>query len=320
LDTPDVASLLDRVPGWEGRAHVVGALGGGITNRNLLIEVRRERGDAERFVLRLPGRSTDLLEIRRDVEFEAASRAASLGIAPPVAAFLQPEGCLVTKFVDGTALTPETLATPARLADITAMLHEFHASGPLAADFDAFRVPHLHREAAESRGIAVPAGFSLAATAAETIQKAFDVSPEPRAPCHNDLLNANFLTDAADPARVWLLDWEYAGNNDRYFDLGNLAVNNGLDEAAREALVHCYFGSVTNRRSARLDLMMIMSDFREAMWGVVQQGISTLEFDYAAYSQQHFDRLLRAVSRADFAARLDAAADGSIDHVRQRPT
>ena len=300
------------MPGWEGRAHVVGALDGGITNRNLLVEVSGGDGTAARFVLRLAGKDTELLEIRRSVEHEAATRAAALGIAPEVAAFLEPEGYLVTRFIEAQPLPPDDLARPEHLATIAAMLRSFHGSDPLTGDFDAFRVPRLHHDAALGRGVVIPDQFDVAADHAARIEAAFGASPEPRAACHNDLLNANFLIESATD-RIWLLDWEYAGNNDRYFDLGNLSVNNGLDPDARDALLSSYFGAPSPRRSARLDLMMIMSDFREAMWAVVQQGISTLDFDYVGYAATHFERLSSAAGRPDFSTLLDAAASGTPD-------
>ncbi len=297
------------MPGWEGRAHVVRALDGGITNRNLLIEV-----DGEHFVLRLAGKDTALLEIDRTVEFEAATRAATLGLAPEVVGFLEPEGYLITRFVAGSPIPPDELATPPRLESVVAMLRKFHESGPLPHDFDAFRVPSLHRDAAVERGVPIPAAFDEARVIARRIETAFAASPEPNAPCHNDMLNANFLVDRNDGTeRIWLIDWEYAGNNDRYFDLGNLAVNNDFDPDAGDALLRAYFGSVTPRRSARLELMMIMSDFREAMWGVVQQGISTLDFDYVAYADRHFDRLRHRSERDNFEALLVDAASGASD-------
>jgi thiamine kinase-like enzyme len=155
------------------------------------------------------------------------------------------------------------------------------------------------------RGVRIPATFERAAEFARDIEAAFAALPEPRVPCHNDLLHANFI---ADDHRMWLIDWEYAGMNDRYFDLGNLATNNEFDAAAEEALLELYFGSPTPHRAARLALMKVMSDFREAMWGVVQQAISTLDFDYVAYAATHFDRLMRHASRPQFRQALAAAA------------
>lgn len=298
---PDVDALLTRVPGWAGRARAVGFLDGGITNRNVLVEV-----EGERFVLRLNGKDTALLEIRRTDELTAARRAAELGLAPPVHAFLEPEQYLVTRFVDGRALTGPEVAAPMVLAQVAFALRSFHRTPALAGDFDAFRVPSLHMAAAWSRGVAVPDAYDAAAGVSRRIAAAFAAFPDDPVPCHNDLLPANFLH--GDEDRLWLLDWEYAGNNDRYFDLGNLAVNNEFDSETEAALVAAYFGTVTPRRLARLRLMKVMSDFREAMWGVVQQGISTLGVDYADYARVHFDRLLANAAAPGFSSLLDDAA------------
>ena len=279
---------------------MAGELGGGLTNRNLLIEV----GD-ERFVLRLPGNETELLSIDRHVEREAAVRAADLGIGPEVVAFLEPEGCLVTRFVAGTALTAAEIATPVRLRPICDAVRSFHESSPIGRTFDCFRVPEEHRATAAERGVPIPAAFERAAALAGEIEGAFAASPEPRVPCHNDLNTANWI---ADGDQLWLLDWEYAGMNDRYFDLGGFAANNEMDAAAEEALLEAYFGGLTRRRVARLALMKVMSDFREAMWAVVQLGVSVLDIDYSQYVDDHFDRLLRNASRPDYRQLLSDAA------------
>jgi thiamine kinase-like enzyme len=300
----DVAALLDRVPGWAGRARALDTLDGGITNRNLLVDV-----DGDRFVLRLAGKDTELLGIDRAVERVAAERAAELGLGPDVAAFLEPEQYLVTRFVVGDQIPVAEMGAEAVLAHTAPMLRAFHESGPLPGAFDCFRIPEQSATHARARGVVVPDAFDAVMDRAREIEAAFAASPEPRVPCHNDLLNANFLRDRTDIAdRFWLLDWEYAGMNDRFFDLGNYAVNNELDDDAGDHLVEVYFGTVTSRRSARLALMRIMSDLREAMWGVVQQGISTLDFDYVAYAAEHFDRLLANASRPGYRALLAEAA------------
>ncbi|MDQ1533473.1 MAG: hypothetical protein QOF28_1234 [Actinomycetota bacterium] len=288
------------MPGWNGRAHVVGTLEGGLTNRNVLVDV-----DGERAVVRIAGADTHLLGIHRNVERIANERAAALGFAAAVIAFVEPECSLVTRFEEGETLTSARVAEPRWLEQIANALRTFHESGPLPADFDCFRVPAQHREAAEARTVPVPREYDLAAERAAEIEAAFDASPEARRPCHNDLLAANFI---AASNRLVILDWEYAGMNDRYFDLGNLATNNALEEEAELMLLEHYFGSVTPRHRARLALMKIMSDFREAMWAVVQQGISTLDVDYVEYAQSHFDRLLANASASGYRRLLADAA------------
>jgi thiamine kinase-like enzyme len=119
----------------------------------------------------------------------------------------------------------------------------------------------------------------------------------PERPCHNDLLTANFIDDGT---RIRIVDWEYAGMGDVYFDLANFAVNNGLPAAETRELLHAYFGGVTPEHERALTLMRFMSDFREAMWGVVQQALSDLDFDFGAYAEQHFERLERTAAERTF--------------------
>jgi thiamine kinase-like enzyme len=300
-DGARLTALIARVPDWGGRAHAVGTLSGGITNRNHVIEV-----DGERFVVRLPGRDTHLLEIDRECEQVAATRAAELGIAPPVLGRF--DDCLVTRFVVGAEIPAAEFRQPATLDAIAAILRRLHGSRPLSHAFDAFAVPRLHRDAAVSRGVAIPPEYERAASVVEKVAAAFATTPDPPVPCHNDLLRANFLRDGQ---RLWLLDWEYAGMNDRAFDLGNLAVNNDLAPEAEERLAAAYHGRATARTLARLRLMKVVSDTREAMWAVVQQGISTIGFDYHTYAAQHFDRLLRNATAPEFTTWLaDAATAG----------
>lgn len=292
--------LIDRVPGWAGRARTVEALDGGITNRNYRVTF-----DGESFVLRAPGENTDLLGIDRAHEEQAARQAAALGVGPEVVAFVEPGGSLVTRFVVGTAPGSEALATAPLLGDVAALLRVVHGGPAIAAVFDWYRVPQDYAATARDHRVEVPAAYTEVMEIAAQIRRAFDAAPEPLCPCHNDLLAANFLL-SEDGMR--LVDWEYAGMNDRSFDLGNFAVNNALDEDGDVAVVEAYFGEVTDRRVARLRLMKVMSDVREAMWGVVQAGVSTLDVDFLAYAGEHFERSLENASRSGFGRLLEDAA------------
>jgi thiamine kinase-like enzyme len=114
---------------------------------------------------------------------------------------------------------------------------------------------------------------------------------EPPVLCHNDLLPANFIDDGL---TVKIVDWEYAGMGDRFFDLGNFAVNHQLDSDGEQLLLEFYFGQVQPNHVSRLRLMRLASDMREAMWGFLQSGISALDFDFVAYGTEHLDRFLTA--------------------------
>jgi thiamine kinase-like enzyme len=125
----------------------------------------------------------------------------------------------------------------------------------------------------------------------------------PERPCHNDLLTANFIDDGH---RIRIVDWEYAGMGDVFFDLANFAVNNGLSPEETAELLRAYFGDVRPEHERALTLMRFMSDFREAMWGVVQQALSDLDFDFDGYAGEHFERLERIASERHFRKALAA--------------
>ena len=251
-------------------------LEGGITNRNF-----RVRFGGRDYVVRLPGKDTALLGIDRAAEWQANRMAAELGIAPTVAA--ADEDCLVTEFLGAAPADAERAVEPLARA-----LRAFHdSSGRLPV---RFWVPELLDEYASivtDRGGTLPADYAGAQALSRRIAGVLPlVAP---VPCHNDLLPGNLLQTAD---RVVLVDWEYAGMGHRLFDLGNLAVNNDFGPEAEQRLLDAYFGEPPSAaRAAALKLMRLMSDAREAAWGVLQAVVSDLDFDFAAYAHKHFDRL-----------------------------
>jgi thiamine kinase-like enzyme len=285
----DLDPLLDRLVPLLGALEAgPEPLGGGITNRNY-----RARLGGQDYVIRLPGRDTDLLGIDREAEGEAAGAAARLGIAPSVAARLDDPACLVTAFAPGRPPAERDVAEPALLERLARALAVLHGSGErVAARFDSFRIPEGYARTIRARGGTVPDDYERAAACAGRIEAALAGPEHEPVLCHNDLLAANLLVDGE---HLQIVDWEYAGMGDRYFDLGNLAVNNGLDADAEERLLAAYFGEPPgDRRLATLGLMRYMSDFREAMWGAVQTVLSDLDEDFGAYARTHFERLREA--------------------------
>ena len=263
---------------WPGRDARIEPLSGGITNRNFKVEV-----GGEKYVLRIGGRDTELLGIDRYNEHEASIAAARVGIAPEVLRYQS--GYLVTRFIEGESGRIDSVEEVAR------MLRRFHDSKRIGGRFDAFRVVDAYRATAIEHGVPVPVDYEPAHELARAIEKLR--SGVPQRPCHNDLLAANFINDGT---RLWIVDWEYAGMGDPAFDLANFAVSNGLDEDGDRALLDAYGGGGPDVHV----LMRYMSDFREAMWGVVQQAISELDFDFAAYAGEHFARLERTAAEPRF--------------------
>ena len=198
------------------------------------------------------------------------------------------------------------------LGAVIRSVRAIHAGPSIPSSFPVFRIVEDYRAIAAERGVVTPPAFDEVHARAGDIEAALSAHPLANRPCHNDLLNANFLLDGD---HVWIVDYEYGGMGDLFFDLGNLSINNGLSSDAQEMLLRLYFGDVTDAHRGRLQLMRIMSDFREAMWGVVQQAISTLDFDYVDYAGPALhampgDRVGRPVRRVAPRGRGGARLDG----------
>jgi thiamine kinase-like enzyme len=284
--TEAVDQLVARL--WPGRDAHAEPLLGGITNANYFIDL----GD-EQVVLRLSGEHTDLLGIDRRHERAANDLASSIGVAPQVLLFLEDENVLVTRFLPGRPIPPEELSCDPMLGVVASTLRRLHGAGMIDAVFDPFTIVRTYHTTASERGVTEPFDFEAAI---EVLDKISAVRPfRATAFCHNDFLNGNFIFDGD----VRVVDWEYAGMGDPFFDLANLSVNHGFDVAADEKLLTGYFGRSDEPLLATLSLMKLVSELRETMWSVVQLAVSTLDFDYDAYCRErsgHFFTLLGAMA------------------------
>ncbi len=299
-----IQHILNRLPRFAGHAGLrITELSGGITNRNYKIEL-----DHEIYVLRIGGNETIHLGIDRRVEYGCTLAASRVGVAPEPIAFLEPEGYLVTRFVAGVGIPAEQIADAGTIRRVVASLKLYHALEQFPGQFSPFRVVETYEDTARRFGVSLPANMNRFLNLSREIETALRRDPFTPRPCHNDLLNGNFIDDGT---RIRILDWEYGGLGDGFFDLGNFAAPHDFTPDQEELLLRAYFGiddlgrddpagRLYGPRRARLKLMRVMSDLREAMWAMVQAGVSKLDFDYAGYGQKYFDRVEAAVSGAQY--------------------
>jgi thiamine kinase-like enzyme len=291
----EVEAIVARV--WPGEEPRVEVLGGGITNHNYKVDAA-----GGPYVLRIAGRDTDALGIDRSVEHEAALAAAAVGVGPEVVTFVEPEGYLVTRFIEGSIVPLEEMREPEWIQRVAQALRAIHRGPTLPARFNSFRVVEDYRTTAFAHGAEVPPSYAWARQVARRVERARGAFAE--RPCHNDLLNANFIDDGR---RLRIVDWEYAGMGDVFFDLANFSINHELDRDGREALLEAYFGELRASNERALELMLFMSDFREAMWGVIQGAMSELDFDFGSYAAEHFERMHVTAALPAFVSALESA-------------
>jgi thiamine kinase-like enzyme len=287
-----IEEAIARVPLWQDVSDIrISPLEGGITNLNYRVDV-----GGECFHVRLPGRNTELLGIDREHEHAAQLIASQSGIAPEVIDFIRPEGYLITRFIEGRPIPPEELRQPENLQRLAEILRRIHSMPKIPGVFNAFQVVRDYTEIAQRYNVSFPKNFDRLIQRMYDAEIALNNQPISPQPCHNDLLNGNFLlTDW-----LYILDWEYAGMGDPFFDLANFSNNHELVVEEDYFLLGCYFEEITPQNIAHMNIMKVMSDFREAMWGQVQAGISDLDFDFREYADKHFERLTKNIQNPNW--------------------
>jgi thiamine kinase-like enzyme len=250
-------------------------------------------------VIRLAGEGTDKPGIRRDVEYAANFAAGQLGIAPEVMHFIEPEGYIVTRFINGKPIPPDVIKQPDYLARVVKKIRLFHKRGPeLKGEFNVFRRIEMLTNVSKSNNCKFPHDWDWIMQKMLEVKNTLERDPYTPTPCHDDLLNLNWLEEEVpgDIGEIRLMDWEYAGMGDIFFDLANFSHHHRLNEEQVRFFLNEYFGEVTPKHYARLRLMWPMSELHEAMWGTTQTGISKLEEDFQGYADLWFGRVRQHIT------------------------
>ena len=280
--TLTIEEAIARIPQWAKATDLkTSPLTGGITNENFRIEV-----NGGIFVLRIPGADTELLGIVRATECAVSQMVGDIGIGPKVFYVIEPEGFLVTSFIDGKLPPPKELGQRENIRRVAETVRRVHKMGAISENFSPFRVIEDAAKIARRFKVDFPDNFDWLIEQLQIAEAALLKAPFTPQLCHNDLLNANFLDDG----QIRILDWEYAGMGDPVFDLANFSAHHEFTDEQDRWLLKSYFGDVSAANWARLKILKIISDFREAMWAMVQIGISKLDFDFRDYANNFFSR------------------------------
>lgn len=294
-----IEEAIARIPQWAGApGQAVAFLPGGITNSNYRVDV-----DGESFVVRIAGKDTGLFGIDRRREYHCTVAASKTGVGPEVFAFLPDVEVLVTRFISGHSPSAAEMASPAMMARAVESMHRYHRGGAFPGEFSPFRVLEQYVRIARQYRAPLPPDVDSRHQRLLEIEGALRSGTLNR-PCHNDLWGPNLIDDGA---RIRIVDWEYAGMGDVYFDLANFAVHQGNVDTQDEALLRSYFGEVTDGGFARLKLMKIAAELREALWYMVGVNVLRTDFDFLGAATFHFERYARALDDRRVSAWLGQA-------------
>lgn len=292
----DLEALLDRIPSTSGRPRTVEDLPGGLTNRNLKVTT-----PAGRVVVRLSDKTTSLLSIDRDNEHANTLAAAAAGVGPPVVNYLPGEGVLVVGYLDGRTLSNADLADPRNLTRVANACRTLHGGPRFRDDFDMFTTQRRYLGIVRDHGFRLPPRYDEFAPAVERIRKALAVRDDGTVPCNNDLLAENFIDDGD---HIWIIDYEYSGNNDACFELGNIWSEASLSPESLDELVTTYYGRPLRNKIARARLLGLMSKYGWTLWASIQDACSQQDFDFWSWGWEKYERAVAEFDGPEFESLL----------------
>ena len=298
LTDAELNALLDQFPALTGRRRRLEDLPGGLTNRNVKVST-----DGGCYVARCAD-PENLLGIDREAEYHNSRAAEAAGVGAPVVGYRPDLGILLVGFLDGVTLTNDDFGRPGVIARVAAGCRALHNGPRFRGDFDMFALQPQYLRVVLDNGFRLPAGYLDFAESFGRIQQVLAAGGMVSVPCHNDLLAANFIEDGD---RVWLIDYEYSGNNDPSFELGNIWRECGLSVDQLAELVTAYHGAPSRRELARARLQGTVSQYGWTLWGCIQNGSSALDFDFWSWAMERYDNAVAEFTGPEFAQLLDDA-------------
>ena len=294
---PIIDEVVAKIPDWDGKDVSVTSLSGGLTNSNFKVEV-----DGTPYFVRVPGASTDLLAVNRENEYHNSKAAFVAGVGPKVLYHLPEYDVMVLEFLHGETMSKDALNEPGQPTRMAEAIKKLHAGPRFLLDFNMFRLTDYYLKTCKEHKIKIPDGYLDRVSTFMRIEKAMSVNLPPTVPCNNDLLAENYIDDGE---QLWLIDYEYSGNNDPTFELGNTCQEMQFNDEQLKEICAAYFGEVKPSQIARMKLNMIMSDVGWGLWAAIQEKISTIDFDFWGWAIERWGRAMDKMHSMEFAAWLE---------------
>jgi thiamine kinase-like enzyme len=291
-----IEEIIQLVPELQS-ADSISELVGGLTNTNYKVE-----SDGRAYVVRVSAKDAGLLAIDRENEYENTVAAAEAGVGAAVIAYLPERGVLVLEFIEGQTQSPEDLRRGDKLGWVAAACRKLHGARRFRDDFNMFRIQQRYLRLVQERGFRLPESYLEYEPQVRRIEEAMAVRDEGTVPCNNDLLAENFI-DVGDGFR--LIDYEYSGNNDPCFELGNIWSESNLSLEQLDELVTHYYGRPLANKVARARLWGLMSKYGWTLWASIQDGVSKIDFDFWAWGMEKYERAVPEFEGPDFERLLE---------------
>ena len=293
----DVASLVGKALGWDPSKLRIQPIVAGLTNKNYRLDY-----GGRTFFLRMPGPATELLAVDRENELHNTRAAARAAVGPRVLQHDPNTGAILLEWLPGRTMSNEAFQAPGMPARIAEALRRLHAGPRFRDDFDMFQIQPRYLRLVQERGFRLPERYLEFEPQVRRIEEAMAVRDEGTVPCNNDLLAENFI-DVGDEFR--LIDYEYSGNNDACFELGNVWSESNLSLEQLDELVSHYYARPLANKVARARLWGLMSKYGWTLWASIQDGVSDIDFDFWGWGMEKYERAVAEFDGPDFERLLE---------------
>ena len=286
----NIESIINSVPEWIGKSYTIKSMNHGMTNRNYKVIV-----DNDSFFLSIPSPDSNLLKIDYTNKYYNNNICGAIGISPKVVCYIKRERILVTKFIKNTSLLITPFQDSDRLSELVKMIKLLHNANPFFRDFNMFSyINHFMRTLKNSdiSKLLSPIGNNI-----KILGQKLDLYRKHLVPCHNDIIAENIIDNGK---QLFLIDFDYSGNNDPCFELGNLSVEMGYNDNQVNELVNNYFGQIQEHIISRVYLQSIASDLGWSLWGFVQDKISNLNYDFKQYAIKRLERVMSKIESVEY--------------------
>ena len=282
--------LIKLIPEWDGKSIKVNPINDGITNINYEVIV-----DKKSFFLSIPSSNSELLDIDYKNKYYNNKICGEINISPKVTHFIESENLLVTEFINSKHSSLDMFQSFNEIERLVKNIKCLHNAKPFLKDFNMFDRISSYQNILKR--YCLPQKLNRYVNKIKSLEDKLYLQNNKLVPCHNDLLPENIINK---DNQIFIIDFDYSGNNDPCFELGNLSVEMEYDDDQINRLVKSYYGKINQSIVSRVNLQGIVSDIMWSLWSYVQAEKSAIDFDYNSHGTYRLERAINKIDSKEY--------------------
>ena len=280
--------LIELIPEWDKKSIKVSQINSGITNINFEVTVGEKS-----FFLSIP--DSESLNIDYKNKYYNNKICGEIKISPKVTHFIESENLLVTEFIKSKVSSLAMFQSSKEIEQLVKNIKLLHNANPFLRKFDMFNQISYYQNILRKDGM--PKKLFKYVNNINFLKEKLYLPNDKLVPCHNDLLAENIINK---DNQILIVDFDYSGNNDPCFELGNLSVEMEYDDEQINKLVKSYYGEINKNIISRVNLQGIVSDIGWSLWSYVQVENSNLDFDYKSHAIYRLERAIDKMESKEY--------------------